>query len=65
MVVGCQGRGSRGWQGVSGHGDQEDWGGAGGVSTLVLGGPISKGVYSGGAPPGLETPSPKGALMKF
>jgi len=53
-VGGSVGRRVKGWQIVSGQGDQEDWGeggGRGGLWTLVLGGPIYKKVYLGGAPP--------------
>jgi len=50
-----------GSRGLGGRGNQGDGGGgAGGVQTLVLGGPISMGVYSGGVSAGLETPSASG-----
>jgi len=50
---GSEGRGGQRGQGVSGQGDQGDWRrrGGRGVWTLVLGGHISKRVYSGGARP--------------
>jgi len=61
---GWGGRGGKGGQGVSGQGDQRDWGGgAGGVQTLVFGGPISKGVYSGGAPPVLKHQARKAPIL--
>jgi len=61
--MGRGGSGGVGGKGFWGVVIMRNGGGAGEVRTLVLGGPISKGVYSGGAPPGLETPSPKGALI--